>query len=180
MAKSKKSPAATERGVHLKSAHGRLAVYTGSFDPMTLGHLDVIHRASGLFDRLIVAIGEARDKNGLFPVQERVALITDVCADLPNVTVETFKGLAVDFAREHAAVAIIRGLRSSADYSYEMQMALMNRALASDVETIFLPTSPQFSHISSSLAKEIALHGGDLNLLVPPEVAKRLAAKVGK
>lgn len=157
----------------------RTAVYTGSFDPMTLGHLDVIERASGLFDRLIVGIGEASAKTPLFPLKERIALVKKICADLKNVEVESFKGLAVDFARSLKATALIRGLRSSADYNYEMQMALMNRAMAPDLETLFIPTSPQFSHISSSLAKEIALHGGDVNLLVPALVSKKLAEKIG-
>jgi pantetheine-phosphate adenylyltransferase len=145
---------------------------------MTLGHLDVIERASGLFDLLIVAIGEARGKQPLFPTPERVALVAEICAGMPNGRVESFNGLATDFAASRGAAALIRGLRSSADYSYEMQMALMNRALQPGIETIFIPTSPQFSHISSSLAKEVALHGGDVNLLVPPLVAQRLTARM--
>lgn len=156
----------------------RTAVYTGSFDPMTLGHLDVIERASGLFDRLVVGIGESGSKAPLFPLNERIDLVTRICGKLKNVEVRSFKGLAVDFAEGLAAQALIRGLRSSADYNYEMQMALMNRAMAPDLETLFIPTSPQFSHISSSLAKEIALHGGKVNLLVPALVSKKLAEKL--
>ncbi len=154
------------------------AVYTGSFDPMTLGHLDVIERASGLFDRIVVGIGESGSKTPLFPLKERLALVAKICSGLKNVEVQTFKGLAVDFAKDAKAQALIRGLRSSADYNYEMQMALMNRAMAPELETLFIPTSPQFSHISSSLAKEIALHGGKVNLLVPPLVSKKLAEKL--
>ncbi len=154
------------------------AVYTGSFDPMTLGHLDVIERASSRFDRLVVGIGESGSKAPLFSLKERIELVTKTCAKLVNVEVRSFKGLAVDFATAAKAQTLIRGLRSSADYNYEMQMALMNRAMAPELETLFIPTSPQFSHISSSLAKEIALHGGKVNLLVPTLVSKKLAEKL--
>jgi pantetheine-phosphate adenylyltransferase len=156
----------------------RVAVYTGSFDPMTLGHLDVITRASRLFDRLIVAVGEAREKKPLFTVTERIDLVKSVCGKIKNIEVASFSGLAVEYASGVGAVALIRGIRSSADYSYEMQMALMNRAMKPTIETVFFPTSPEYSHISSSLAKEIALHGGDMNLLVPPLVSRRLAEKM--
>lgn len=156
----------------------RIAVYTGSFDPMTLGHLDVITRASKLFDRLIVAVGEAREKKPLFSVTERIDLVKAVCVKVKNIEVASFSGLAVDYAAQMGAICLIRGLRSTADYSYEMQMALMNRAMKPAIETVFFPTSPEYSHISSSLAKDIALHGGDMNLLVPPLVSKRLAEKM--
>ena len=156
----------------------RIAIYTGSFDPMTLGHLDVIRRASHLFDEVVVAIGEARGKTPLFSLKERFGLIRAVASDLPNVTVESFAGLAVTFAKTRGAVAMVRGIRSTTDYAYEVQMALMNRAMSPTIETIFFPTSPEFSHISSSLAKEIALYGGDLNLLVPPLVQAALAKKI--
>jgi len=152
----------------------RRAVFPGSFDPMTRGHLDVIERTSRLFDEVIVAVGEARDKSPLFPTKERVAIVNEVCAELGNVKAEAFTGLVVDFARKRGAVALVRGIRSGSDYDYEMQMALMNRAMHSDLETIFIPTNPSFSHISSSLAKEIAKHGGDVSLLVPGAVASRL------
>jgi pantetheine-phosphate adenylyltransferase len=153
-------------------------VFAGSFDPLTLGHLDVIERASKLFDRVVVAMGESRGKAPLFTTEERAALIEAECARLGNVEPATFRGLAVEFAKAQGAVAFIRGVRSSLDFAYEMQMAQMNRALAPAIETIFIPTAPLVSHISSSLAKEIAKHGGDLALLVPPRVAKRLARKV--
>lgn len=161
-----------------RSGKPRIGVYTGSFDPMTFGHLDVIERASGLFDEVVVAVGAAGGKQPLFTVDERVALIAQVVRRLSNVKVESFDGLAVEFAARRGACALIRGLRSATDYAYEVQMALMNRALDKRVETLFLPTSPEFSHISSSLAKEIALHGGQVGLLVPPLVAKKLAEKV--
>ncbi len=155
-----------------------LALYAGSFDPLTLGHLDVIKRASKLFPQLIVAVGVVREKNPLFPADERVELIRACTLDLKNVKIESFTGLAVNFARSRQAVAMVRGIRSMTDYAYEVQMALMNRAMTPEIETIFIPTSPQFSHISSSLAKEIAIHGGDMTLLVPPLVAKKLAEKI--
>lgn len=156
----------------------RLAVYTGSFDPITLGHFDVIQRAAKLFDTLVVAVGEARGKTPLFSVKERVELLRKMCKDLPNVEVESFSGLAVTYAAKRKACALIRGLRSATDYAYEVQMALMNRAMDHAIETLFIPTAPEFSHISSSLAKDIALHGGDVALLVPPLVAKKLAEKL--
>lgn len=161
-----------------KATETRTAVYTGSFDPMTLGHLDVIERAAKLFDRLIVAVGAAQGKNAVFTVPERLKLMADVVKPLKNVEVASFPGLAVDYAKSEKAVVLIRGLRSATDYAYEVQMALMNRAMAPTIETLFLPTSPEYSHISSSLAKEIALHGGKVSLLVPPLVAKKLAEKV--
>jgi pantetheine-phosphate adenylyltransferase len=162
----------------MPKVHENVALYAGSFDPLTLGHLDVIKRASKLFPSLIVAVGAAREKKPLFPVEERVELIRTCIAELKNVKVESFSGLAVNFARSHNVVAMIRGVRSTADYAYEVQMALMNRAMTPEIETIFIPTSPQFSHISSSLAKEIAIHGGDMSLLVPPLVARKLAEKI--
>lgn len=155
----------------------RIGVYAGSFDPITLGHLDVIRRASLLFDRIIVGVGESRGKAPMFTVAERVAMIAEACKDLANVKAEAFKGLAVEFARARGALALVRGIRSSADYPGEMQMAAMNRALAAGIETVFLPTSPTLAHVSSSLAKEIAHHGGDTLLLVPPSVATRMAEK---
>lgn len=158
----------------------RVAIYTGSFDPMTLGHLDVIKRTSPLFDEVVVAIGEARGKAPLFSLEERIALIRKVTGNLSNVSVSSFAGLAIEFAKERNAVVMVRGIRSTTDYAYEVQMALMNRAMAPKVETIFFPTSPEYSHISSSLAKEIALYGGDLRLLVPREVAADLAKKFAK
>lgn len=155
----------------------QVAVYTGSFDPMTLGHLDVITRASKLFKKVIVAVGEARGKAPLFTTAERLDLLRATTRDLGNVEVASFTGLAVDFAARQGPVALVRGLRSATDFAYEMQMAGMNHALKPAIDTVFLPTSPLFSHISSTLAKEIAHHGGDLTLLVPPLVAQKLSEK---
>jgi pantetheine-phosphate adenylyltransferase len=152
----------------------RVAVFTGSFDPITLGHEDVIRRACQLFDQVVVGVGVANGKNPLFTVDERVALLRQVCRDLAQVEICSFDGLSVDFARSKGAKVLVRGIRSSSDYAYEVQMALMNRAMAPEIETIFIPTSPEYSHISSTLAKEIAIHGGDTALLVPDIVAKQL------
>lgn len=159
-------------------AVAKVAVYTGSFDPLTLGHLDIITRAASLFDRLIIAIGEARGKNTLFTIDERVAMIRESCSHMSNVEATSFSGLAVEFAAKVGASALVRGLRSGADYTYEVTMAQMNRSLRPNLETIFLPTSPALSHISSTLAKEIASHGGDAGLLCSPQIAARLCAKL--
>ena len=152
----------------------RIAVFTGSFDPITLGHEDVIRRACLLFDRIVVGVGLANGKNPLFTIEQRVELLRAVCRDLPQVEVTTFSGLSVEFARSKKAVAFVRGIRSSSDYVYEVQMASMNRAMAPEIETVFIPTIAEFSHISSTLAKEIALHEGDTKLLVPDVVAQSL------
>lgn len=156
----------------------KVAVYTGSFDPLTLGHLDIIARAAKLFDRLIIAIGEARGKSTLFSIDERLTMLRESCEHLSNVETTSFAGLAVDFANQVGASALVRGLRSGADYTYEVTMAQMNRSLRPNLETIFLPTSPALSHISSTLAKEIAGHGGNAELLCPPAIAERLRAKL--
>lgn len=158
----------------------RVAVFTGSFDPITLGHEDVIRRACQLFDRIVVGVGVANGKNPLFTIEERVELLRQVCSDLVQVEICSFSGLAVEFARSKGAKVMLRGIRSSSDYAYEVQMALMNRAMAPEIETIFIPTSPEYSHISSSLAKEIAIHGGDTALLVPDIVARRLNQRLTK
>lgn len=155
-----------------------LALFPGSFDPMTLGHYDVVRRASHMFDSVVVAVGEARDKNPLFPLEDRIEMIRKVCSELDNIEVKSFDGLVVEFAKSVDAVAIVRGLRSQADFTYEMQMAQMNRVLNDSIETIFVPTSHEFSHISSSLAKEIAKHNGDLTKMVPPVVADLLRKRL--
>lgn len=153
------------------------AVCPGSFDPVTYGHLDVLGRASARFDRLVVACLHNPGKRGLFSVEERVALLRDATADLGNVEVAAFTGLLVDFCRERDVRLVVKGLRAASDFEYELQMAQMNRKLAG-VETLFLPTSPLYSYLSSSLVKEVARFGGDVSDLVPPAVAAQLRARL--
>jgi pantetheine-phosphate adenylyltransferase len=152
----------------------KIAVYPGTFDPLTLGHFDVITRASKLFDKLIVTIGINAGKAPFFSIDQRIEMTRQVCAPLGNVTVDSFSGLAVKFASAVAGIAIVRGLRTEADFMYEMQMAMMNRKLESNLETVFIPTRQDLSHVSSSLVKEIFLLGGDITGLVPPLVIKAL------
>ncbi len=154
-----------------------IAIYPGSFDPATNGHADVIARASRLFDRVIIAVGRNAQKQPLFSVEERVALLQESCQNMPNVTAEPFDGMLVDFARGHGARVIIKGLRAVSDFEYEFQMALANRHLAPDVETLFLMTSAHHLYLSSSIVKEIARLNGDLTGLVPDAVAAALRGK---
>jgi pantetheine-phosphate adenylyltransferase len=151
----------------------RRAVCPGSFDPVTNGHVDVINRAAGLYDELVVAVLVNPGKAGLFTVAERMDLLRDAVSDLPNVTVDSFEGLLVDYCRSHDIPVIVKGLRAVSDFEYELQMAQMNRELAG-VETLFVPTAPQVGHLSSSLVKQIATFGGDVSRLVPPAVHERL------
>ncbi|MBC7806386.1 MAG: pantetheine-phosphate adenylyltransferase [Akkermansiaceae bacterium] len=154
-----------------------IAIYPGSFDPATNGHADVIARASRLFDRVIIAVGRNSQKQPLFSVEERVALLQETCQNMTNVTAEPFDGMLVDFARGNGAKVIIKGLRAVSDFEYEFQMALANRHLAPDVETLFLMTSAHHLYLSSSIVKEIARLNGDLTALVPDAVAVALRAK---
>ena len=151
----------------------RRAVCPGSFDPVTNGHVDVIQRAAGLYDELVVAVLVNPGKAGFFPVGERMDLLREAVADLPNVTVDSFEGLLVDYCRAHALPVIVKGLRAVSDFEYELQMAQMNRELAG-IETLFGPTAPQVGHLSSSLVKQIATFGGDVSRLVPKAVNDRL------
>lgn len=156
------------------------ALYSGSFDPVTNGHLDIIQRAARLFDGLVIAVGAHHSKSSLLPADERVALLKSVISELPkdirdNLEVVTFSGLVVDAARQAGASVIVRGLRSGTDLDYEEQMAGMNHELAVDIETVFLSASPEVRHIASSLVKQIAALGGDIRAFVPPKVAERLA-----
>lgn len=157
----------------------RTAVYPGSFDPPTNGHLDLIGRAAGVFDRLIVAVGENPAKKALFTSEEKVDLLREVCVAYENVEVCPFSGLLVTFAKSVGATAVVRGLRAVSDFEYEFQMALTNRALDSGVETVFMATSADTMFVSSSLVKEVAALGGDVSQFVPPAVARCLAAKLG-
>jgi pantetheine-phosphate adenylyltransferase len=151
----------------------RRAVCPGSFDPVTNGHVDVINRAAALYDELVVAVLVNPGKAGLFTVDERMELLREAVTGLPNVTVDSFHGLLVDYCRGHDIPVIVKGLRAVGDFEYELQMAQMNRELAG-VETLFVPTAPQVGHLSSSLVKQIALFGGDVARLVPKGVHERL------
>ncbi|MBA2574237.1 MAG: pantetheine-phosphate adenylyltransferase [Nocardioidaceae bacterium] len=155
----------------------RRAVCPGSFDPLTNGHLDIISRAAALFDEVYVAVLVNEAKQGLFEPAERIAMLRQATDALGHVRVESFVGLLVDFCTERDIDAIVKGLRAGGDFDYELQMAQMNKAL-SGVETIFVPTSPQWSFVSSSLVKEIARSGGDVDQLVPSEVLDRLTRRL--
>jgi pantetheine-phosphate adenylyltransferase len=155
----------------------RRAVCPGSFDPVTNGHLDIVGRASGLFDELIVGVLVNQAKVGLFTVDERIAMLNEVTAEYKNVRVESFQGLLVDFCRAQRAEVVIKGLRAVSDFDYELQMAQMNNGLAG-VETLFMPTNPLYSFLSSSLVKEVAKWGGDVSAHVPDLVGRLLAERL--
>jgi len=155
----------------------RVAVYPGSFDPVTFGHIDLIQRTVGLFDELIVAIAQNIHKAGLFPVSERVEMIRELVKDYDNVEVDSFDGLLVDYVRKKGACCVVRGLRAFSDFEYEFQMALTNRKLNDSYETIFLMTHENYSFISSSLVKELIEFGGDISAFVPALVERRLKEK---
>jgi pantetheine-phosphate adenylyltransferase len=150
------------------------AVYPGSFDPITFGHIDIARRAALLFPRVVVAVSEARHKVCQFSLGERLFFVQESLSDIPNLEVTSFQGLLTDFVRRVGAKAIIRGLRAVSDFEYEFKMAWMNRRLAPEAETIFLIPSEEFAYLSSSLVKEIAAMGGDVSSMVPEVVAKRL------
>ncbi|MBC8103742.1 MAG: pantetheine-phosphate adenylyltransferase [Cytophagales bacterium] len=156
------------------------AVYPGSFDPATNGHLDVIERAATTFDRLVVAVGRNSTKTPLFTPDERVEILRACCTPWPNVSVTTFDGMLVNFARERGARVLIKGLRAVSDFEYEFQMALANRHLAPDIETLFLMAGAEHLYLSSSIVKEIARLGGDIAALVPPPVEARLKEKFAR
>jgi pantetheine-phosphate adenylyltransferase len=155
------------------------ALYPGTFDPPTNGHLDLIERGSKLFDRLIVAILSNPVKDPLFTVEERVEMLKESTAALKNVSVATFDGLMVEFARKQGASAVLRGIRAISDYEYEFQMALMNRRLAPEIETVFLQPAGRYSFVSSRMLKDVVSFGGDVSGLVPPNVLKRLRGRIG-
>ncbi|MGZ4597858.1 MAG: pantetheine-phosphate adenylyltransferase [Actinomycetes bacterium] len=155
----------------------RRCVCPGSFDPVTNGHLDVIERASKLFDEVAVLVTVNKNKSGMFTVDERLDMLRESTADLPNVRVDAFHGLLVDYCRKHDIRAIVKGLRAVSDFDYELQMAQMNHRL-SGVDTVFVPTSPDSSFLSSSLVKEVATWGGDVSGLVPQAVLHRLASRL--
>ncbi|WP_109505479.1 pantetheine-phosphate adenylyltransferase [Nocardioides speluncae] len=155
----------------------RRAVCPGSFDPVTNGHIDIVSRASQLFDEVIVAVGVNKSKNRLFSPEERIEMLRTACEEFPNVQVDGFTGLLTTFCQERDVSAIVKGLRAFSDFDYELQMAQMNSKLAG-VETLFMPTSPGYSYVASSLVKEVATFGGDVSGLVPGFVLDRLTAKL--
>ena len=157
----------------------RRAACPGSFDPVTNGHIDIISRASMLFDEVVVAVGVNASKQRLFTPEERIEMLTDACAPYANVSIASFDGLLTTFCQQHGVAAIVKGLRAVSDFDYELQMAQMNSSLA-PIETVFVPTSPEYSFLASSLVKEVARFGGDVSSLVPPHVLARLTARLAE
>ena len=157
----------------MSSVTVRRALCPGSFDPVTNGHIDIIGRAARLYDEVVVAVFVNQSKSSLFSVDERLEMLTEVTAGYLNVVIDTFEGLVVDYCRVHDIPVIVKGLRAVSDFDYELQMAQMNRGLAG-VDTLFMPTNPEYSFLASSLVKEIAKWGGDVSSLVPPTVLTRL------
>lgn len=155
----------------------KMAVYPGSFDPVTYGHLDIIDRGLKIFDGVIVAVARNSEKNSLFTVQERIELLTEILKDRPEARVETFDGLLVDYVRRVGASVVIRGLRAVSDFEFEFQLAQMNRNITRDVETLFMMTSVPYSYLSSSIVKEVSCLNGPVDKLVPPLVKSALDAK---
>jgi pantetheine-phosphate adenylyltransferase len=154
---------------------GLAALCPGTFDPVTNGHLDIIRRSAGIFDPVVVAVLENPAKTPLFGLEDRIGMLKDALADVDGVEVATFSGLLADFARARGVSVVVKGIRAASDFDYELQMAQMNRNIDGHLETVFLPTSPVWSYISSSLIKEVVRFGGDVSGLVPAGVADRLA-----
>ncbi|WP_353190412.1 pantetheine-phosphate adenylyltransferase [Pandoraea pnomenusa] len=156
-----------------------VAIYPGTFDPLTRGHEDLVRRAAGIFDKLIVGVADSKNKKPFFTLEERIDIAREVLGHYPNVSVEGFSGLLKDFVRKHQARVIVRGLRAVSDFEYEFQMAGMNRYLLPDVETMFMTPSDQYQFISGTIVREIAQLGGDVSKFVFPSVEKWLVTKVG-
>jgi pantetheine-phosphate adenylyltransferase len=157
----------------------RRAVCPGSFDPVTNGHIDIISRAASLYDEVIVAVLVNKNKSSLFTVEERIDMLSEVLAVYPNVRIDSFYGLLVDYCKTHDIPVIVKGLRAISDFEYELQMAQMNRGLAS-IDTLFMPTNPEYSFLASSLVKEIATYGGDVSTLLPGMVLEKLHERLGR
>ncbi|MGO4110939.1 pantetheine-phosphate adenylyltransferase [Paenibacillus sp. YAF4_2] len=155
----------------------RVAVYPGSFDPPTLGHLDIIRRSAKQFDHLIVAVLNNTSKSPMFTVDERKEMLQEITSDIPNVTIDSFRDLLVRFMKSRKANTIVRGIRSVTDFEYELTLASTNQLLDDEIETIFMMTNPKFSYLSSSIVKEIAMFGGSISVLVPPPIEHRLVEK---
>jgi pantetheine-phosphate adenylyltransferase len=155
----------------------KTAIYPGSFDPITNGHLSILHRGLEIFDKVVVAVAVNPDKSGLFPIPERVEMIQEVIGDIPGASVDTFSGLLVDYVLASGTNVVLRGLRALSDFEFEFQMALMNRKLSRDVQSVFLMTDYKWFYVSSTIIKEAAALGGDINGLVPASVSRRLKEK---
>ena len=155
----------------------KTAIYPGSFDPVTLGHYDIIERSSKIFDKLIVGVLNNSAKSPLFSVEERVNMLKDVTSHFPNVEVQSFAGLLIDFVRSNDANVIVRGLRTITDFEYELQLAQMNRVIAPEIDTLFLTTNLKYAYLSSSMAKEVAMYGGDISSFLSPEIAEKVREK---
>ena len=155
-----------------------VAVYPGSFDPVTLGHYDIIERSAKIMDRVIIGVLNNNSKTPLFSAEERVNMLKSVTAGLPNVEVQSFEGLLVDFVKKNHADVIIRGLRAITDFEYELQMPQTNRVIAPGVDTLFLTTNLKYSYLSSSIVKEIAMYQGDISMFLHPEIARKVEEKM--
>jgi pantetheine-phosphate adenylyltransferase len=162
------------------SVDAELAIYAGSFDPPTYGHLDLVERASKLFPRVLVAVGHNTHRSALFTVEERLELLRGVCAPFTNVSVDSFQGLLVDYGKRVGARVIVRGLRAGTDFEYELQIAHANADLRPEIDTVFLPTRTNYGFISASLVREIAVHGGEASRYAPPSVCAALKHKFNR
>lgn len=158
----------------MENKNQKIAIYPGSFDPITLGHLDVLRDGAKMFDKVIIAVAENSAKSGMYSVEKRKELIKESVKDIPNVEVDSFEGLTIEYAKKKGATILLRGLRAVSDFEYEMQLSQNNRALCEDIKTVFLITRPEYNFISSSAVKEILNNGGDVSKFVPSEVVGML------
>ncbi len=158
----------------MENKNQKIAIYPGSFDPITLGHLDVLRDGAKMFDKVIIAVAENSAKTGMFSVEKRKELIKESVKDIPNVEVDSFEGLTIEYAKKKGATILLRGLRAVSDFEYEMQLSQNNRALCEDIKTVFLITRPEYNFISSSAVKEILNNGGDVSKFVPSEIVGML------